>query len=113
MSYLHHKSPPIRIVRVLPAPNGLELVLNTGDRDWLDPATLRMDRNENLYCAVGPHRLAAWFLPDARWEVLKRADERDGGWVLHTGQGPAPLQLDAGWPFRESPPAAPARPAQG
>lgn len=97
--YLHHESPPVRVRRVTLEGRGAVLWLNTDRREPLRPETLRMDAAEQLYCAVGPEALPAWFEEPARWELLKDADERDGGWVLHLAGRELTAPLGAPWPY--------------
>jgi hypothetical protein len=99
--YLHHHAPPIRVRRALAADGAVTLLLNTGRREVLRPDTLRMDRAERLYCAVGEQALPAWFEEPARWELLKSADERDGDWVLSLGGQERVVPLHAPWPFAD------------
>jgi hypothetical protein len=105
MRYLHHRSPPIRVRRVIPSAEGLELWLNTGRREPLRPETLRLDAAEQLYCAVGAAGLPAWFEEPARWELLKDAEERQGAWVLSVGGRELPASLHAPWTFADGLPA--------
>ncbi len=99
--YLHHRSPPIRVRRVTLEDGAPQLWLNTGQREPLRPETLRLDAAEQLYCAVAPERLPAWFEEPARWELLKNAEERDGAWVLSVGGRELSASLHAPWPYAD------------
>lgn len=103
--YLHHESPPIRVQRVTPQQGQIVLQLNTGRSEPLQPETLRMDADGQLYCAVGPERLPAWFEEPARWEVLKDAKERGGEWVLSVAGQELAAPLEAPWPYADGLPA--------
>ncbi|HKI96842.1 MAG TPA: hypothetical protein VKB51_00075 [bacterium] len=103
--YLHHRSPPIRVRRVGLDGGVVTLLLNTGREEPLRPETLRMDEAERLYCAVGADDVPAWFEEPARWELLKDADHRDGGWVLTVGGRELSAPLDAPWPYADALPA--------
>ena len=99
--YLHHESPPIRVRRVTLAQGTPRLWLNTGRREALRPESLRLDAAEQLYCAVGPEGLPAWFEEPARWELLKNAEERDGAWVLSLGGRELSASLSAPWSYAD------------
>lgn len=103
--YLHHHSPPFRVVSTAEVKGGLEVEINNGLKLPLRPDTLRMDRRENLYCAFGPHSVPAWFEPSARWEVLKRTEEEEDCWVLTLRERRWKLALQAPWPFADGLPA--------
>ncbi len=99
--YVHHHSPPLRVERVLAGNGAIDLLLNNGRREPLRPETLRLDGNEELYCAVLSERVPAWFEDAARWELLKDAEERDGRLVLSAGGHSVPLAPDADWPYAD------------
>lgn len=103
--YLHHRSPPIRVRRVTLGGEGITLRLNTGEEERLRPETLRMDADEQLYCAVRTERVPAWFEEPARWELLKDADEQDGTWVLRVDGRLLEATLDAPWAYADGLPA--------
>ena len=93
--YLHHLSPPLRVCRVIPSAAVAELVLNDGSTEPLRPATLRMDKQERLYCGIRSAGLPALFEEKARWQLLQPVEGQGDGWVLRTDQGEEPLQLEA------------------
>ncbi len=76
--YLHHESPPYRVVAVELDRHGAGLVLNDGTREPLEPESLWLDSAEELHCPVKPQRLPARFASAPRWELLKGLEERDG-----------------------------------
>jgi hypothetical protein len=95
--YLHHQSPPFRVRAVTCADGVATLHLNDGNHEPLDPASLRMDAQEALYCAVKPARLPAAFDDGARFQVIDRLEERGGRLTLRLGDAAVPLALDAPW----------------
>ncbi|MCH9046638.1 MAG: hypothetical protein IIA40_11090 [SAR324 cluster bacterium] len=99
--YIHHYSPPFRVVRVTAEEGGVVLWLNNGDREALRPETLRIDRNERLYCAVLPEQVPAVFEEAARWEILKDVEERKGGWVVTLSGQDIVLAADMPWPYAD------------
>lgn len=103
--YVHHLSPPIRVRRVTLRGAAVTLRLNTGRSEPLRPETLRMDAAEQLYCAVGPEALPAWFEEPARWELLKDAEQRDEEWVLSVAGRELTAPLSAPWPYADGLPA--------
>ncbi len=92
--YLHHESPPYRVLQAVFREGRAELLLNDGSTEPLRPESLRMDGAERLYCAVKAERLPAQFQDNARWQLLQHVEEREGGWVLCMNDGELPLQLD-------------------
>ena len=104
--YLHHQSPPIRVHRVANSDGTMMLHLNTGRSEPLQAGSLRLDAAEQLYCAVGPGHLTAWFEDAARWEVLKDVREHDGAWVLRLAGQDVPVPLQDPWPYADAPAAS-------
>ena len=100
--YLHHESPPIRVHRLLKEGAELILLLNTGAREPLRPSTLRLDADEQLYCAVGPAGVAACFDDPPRWELLKDAEPQAGDWLLQVDGRQLIAPLEAPWPFADA-----------
>ena len=76
--YLHHESPPYRVVAVELGRRGAGLVLNDGTREPLVPESLWLDAAEELHCPVKSQHLPARFAGAPRWELLKDLQERDG-----------------------------------
>ncbi len=94
--YVHHESPPLRVVRVAFEGSGIALTLNDEKEEALRPETLRLDGEERLLCAVGEHRLPALFEDNARWQLLDRVEEEPrGGLTLPLGGRGVTLSLDA------------------
>ena len=93
--YLHHLSPPYRIRQVTFSAGGVQLLLNDGETEGLRPASLRLDREERLYCAVKAAGLPALFDDNARWRLLHSVEEREGDWLLSVENSEIPLRLDA------------------
>ncbi len=77
------------------------LWLNNSGREALRPETLRIDRNERLYCAVLPEQVPAEFEEAARWEILKDAEERNGGWVVTLSGQDIVLAAEMPWPYAD------------
>lgn len=92
--YIHHNSPPFRVRRVVIGEERLALELNDGSAQPLKPDTLRMDQAEQLYCAVKAPGLPALFEERARWEILSRVEEHEGGWRLKLADKEFPLELE-------------------
>ena len=92
--YLHHQSPPFRVLRCSEDAGGFLLHLNDESEEPLRPETLRMDAAERLYCAVKPEGLPARFADPARWQLLQQVEEAAPGWVLRLGAREVPLALE-------------------
>ena len=92
--YLHHQSPPFRVLRCSEDAGGFRLHLNDETEEPLRPETLRMDAAERLYCAVKPQGLPARFAEPARWQLLQQVEEAAPGWVLRLGAREVPLALE-------------------
>lgn len=93
--YLHHESPPYRVLQTVDREGRIELLLNDGTTEVLQPGTLRLDGQERLFCAVKAEGLPAQFGNNARWQLLQQVEERESGWVLCLEQQVLPLMLDA------------------
>lgn len=102
--YIHHRSPPVRVSRVVETNGGIDLILNTGIQERLRPETLWIDSGEQLYCAVQETGTPAWFSEPARWELLKNAEERSGFWLLNLAGKSHELAPGTVWPFSDIPP---------
>lgn len=94
--YLRHESPPYRVRAVRFEEEPL-VCLNDGTLEPLRPETLRMNRREALFCAVKPERLPAMFDDAARFQLMDRLEEGDGGYVLRLAKNTAPVLLEAPW----------------
>ena len=84
--YIHHHSPPIRVIGIVQDADSFTVHLNTGAKERLNPGDLWLDRREELFCRVGEQRLPAWFRESARWEILKNGEDYDGGWRVVVGK---------------------------
>lgn len=102
--YIHHRSPPIRVARIVETHGGIDLILNTGIRERLRPDTLWIDSGEELYCAILETGAPAWLSEPARWELLKNAEERGGIWLLNLAGKIHELTPGTAWPFNDIPP---------
>lgn len=100
--YLHHQSPPYRVLSCRSAGPGLEVSLNDGRCEALDPRSLRLDRAERLYCAVKAAKLPALFSDPARFALLDRLEVDDGRWILALPEGRHSLNLDGAWPYQDT-----------
>ena len=94
MRYLHHESPPIQVKQCEMHGQATTLHLNIGKTWPLDFQTLRLDNQEQLYCAVTEQGLPARFEERARWALLQRVEEVASGWVINLGGKTIPLLLD-------------------
>ena len=93
--YVHHLSPPFRVVQTRLEPGGISLLLNDGSEEPLKAETLRLDSSERLYCAIRDEGLPAQFEDNARWQLLDRSEERENGLFLLDSDGSeTPLHLD-------------------
>ena len=99
MRYLHHVSPPLRVVNTQAREGEIMLYLNDGRELSLQPETLRLNRKEHLFCAVGEQGLPAMFEENPRWQVLQMIEEQSSGWVLSLGKKKILLALEAGLDF--------------
>jgi uncharacterized protein len=71
---------PLVVTSAGPAPDGgLVLALSDGTTAPLDPATLRVDEDDGVYCAVRDGRIPARFLRQAAFAVLDRVHPAPDG----------------------------------
>jgi hypothetical protein len=77
---------PFSVVRFEVDGDGFALVLNDGNREALDPATLRLRAGDVPYCRVKGGRFEARFSRAAAWQLLQRV-------VAGAGGGPPTLEV--------------------
>jgi hypothetical protein len=92
--YLHHESPPLRVVRVDAGSEGVTVELNDGTTEPILPESLRLDGQERLFCGVKAQGLPALFEDNARFDLLHMVEERGDTWVLTLGAAEVPLRLN-------------------
>jgi hypothetical protein len=109
--YVHHESLPFRVLALEARPDGSWLSVNDGTQELLRWDTLRMDADEQLYCAFRPERLPAQFADGPRFRLLDALEEHDGRWIARSGGTEHVLTLDAPWPGAGS--LVPLPPIQG
>ncbi len=83
--YLHHESPPFRIVAIDLGSSTPQIVLNDGTREPFEPDSLWLDAAEELHCPVKSQRLPGRFATAPRWEILKTLEERQGRMIVRIG----------------------------
>lgn len=113
-AYVEIEGAPIFVLRVQEdpaegAPTGFVLHTSDGQAHALAAATLRQDRDGNLYCQVRDGRLVAQFTVRALVDLADRLHESRDGVVLEDLAGsrhPIPVQTDP----LQAPPAGAALP---
>ncbi len=97
--YIHHHSPPLRVVRINfggGGGGGGTVTLNDGTSEPLRTETLRLDAEEHLFCAVRADGLPALFEDNARWQLLDKVEELPSGrFVLMRDEREIVLDLHA------------------
>jgi len=64
----------------------VELKLNDGSLEILDPASLRIGAANVLYCQVKPEKLPARFLRPAYYQLVGRVEQDEDGYFLELGR---------------------------
>jgi hypothetical protein len=76
--------------------HGFTLVLNDGEREPLDPASLSVGLNDVLYCTVKDHRFRARFLRPAYYHLSTCFEEDADGGIYFVVNGKRYLLRRAG-----------------
>jgi hypothetical protein len=78
---------PYVVVGVTRTPASIDVELNDGTREPLDPSSLEVGENEVLYCRVKRGTERARFLRPAYYQIAPQTFEKEGGrFVLRVGQ---------------------------
>ncbi|HEX7927137.1 MAG TPA: hypothetical protein VF678_06065 [bacterium] len=96
--YLHHESPPFRVRAVDFRADVPTLTLNDGTSEPLRPETIRMNRQETLFCGVKDGQLPAVFEDAPRFQVMDRLELDRVALVLRLPNAVHALAVDAPWP---------------
>jgi len=98
-AYVEFEDTAFVVRNILPTPSAdggppgkIELILNAGFREDLDPATLSRVGIDSLYCEVKGGRARARFLRSAYHNLLPYLMERDGGYAVELASGTYPIR---------------------